>query len=232
MNDASRPTRSISLPPLETLLARDDVQANPADAATILTYFTFFSSWIADQAYNSATDATLDAMAFWQSLTECDGLTANVRQLLSSAEMLECIRIVWNETETERSNGIQGQDLTGRAASLVIEQVFEQRLIHVNDTYMDGYRETLHHIRVFLLTHDPQPHMETRAIDLDDISTPCAQAPANGCPICIGGTVGLVTLNVCSHVFCCECLEEWVGGKGEGATTGCPCCRAELNGTG
>ncbi|KAF2799771.1 hypothetical protein K505DRAFT_332235 [Melanomma pulvis-pyrius CBS 109.77] len=221
MSYASGPTRRLSLPLLEAILDRDDVQGNRADALAILVNFLFFIGQLDMHPHSEDY-----AMALWLALTTRFGLTSNARQLLSSPEMVESVRIVVNEIE--RDNRARAEENSpNRAPFREMQFEYHDRLVELNDS--DGVRENNNSISAFMNTYDPrgvlatlrQEYLDAMAndagdtatpytIDIDDIATPCTQAPADGCPICMGGTVNLVTLNVCGHVFCSKLTEsDW-----------------------
>ena len=205
--------RRISLPVLEALLAHEEIRSDLRTAGDVLGCFVFLSFYIADSGLSSLQEAERSCTDLWMQ----SGLS--LVEITTPVEITRTMNILWQEIEIERTRGMVGNDLKTSAGTLVLMRGLE--LLEIEDPDDPRYAEILGRVRNF--------NTPTRVIDVDTISIPCnREVDDSECVICCGGTVDMIKLRACNHIFCRECIDKWVNGNGRGATSNCPMCRADL----
>ncbi|KAF2634118.1 hypothetical protein P280DRAFT_485721 [Massarina eburnea CBS 473.64] len=219
--------RRISIPALEELLKEPYLQFNTPEAGRIISCFCILAARIAHGEYTSHETALSGMSAKWVTLLEETDMNDASRAQLKSHDLAQTVRRVWEGAEIERQRGLSGEALWLRVGALVTLTGLKFLNIHdADDPRMSDVM--LSREQLLPLSTPVQKHRAPR-IDISAITEPHdVRDGKQDCAVCFE-YIGIIRkLKACDHYFCDACLNEWVNGKGEGATENCPLCKAKL----
>ncbi|KAF2011051.1 hypothetical protein BU24DRAFT_466786 [Aaosphaeria arxii CBS 175.79] len=215
---------------LENILAPASVRQDPSVAGSVMAYFAALALHILNTPVDVLPEDRLAMhfLRFWRHVCFLQALRAQIilsqvseSRLLGDLSTLVYLRPTDVPVEDFRRKIIASVMVTGYNALGILDASD-----HQNPVVAERWMTTFQQVGWYYETE--QIACVVSLVSIDAISRPLGESCAEECSICAGELNNPVKLNVCSHIFCRNCIDHWVRGMSWGGTEQCPLCRRSL----
>lgn len=227
---------------LTRLLQTEQAQSNPAVAGGLVAIFMYQTAHLAHHGFAAGPEGPFDRHQVWNQLCTSPHLNADVQALLQNqidasdifSRFIDWVRAIYR---TLSEDGVRDRDEVVNKAAIL---TYDLANLVLNIANRDDPRarplveqfclmfEVIGWVPPLRIQTQEDVPVNAPGINVDDISEPVFAEEATECPICHDQEDNPVELNACTHVFCRQCIHDWVAGDAVGGTRMCPVCRSEL----